>query len=288
MERGETPPVAGPPLGSYAADGWVLTGWVLHAPIFAAAGAILFYLCSLCPGPLFFLLVFMYLGLGGLMLTVIAFVLTLKTLSSIGLRVEVRTDGLVWHRFGTTFIPWGRVRTTSTNLQPNDDAQWASRGPLGRMLFWNGPDYMSSTSIQLDDGRWFTLTSSVPRLAELTRIIEEETSRRLVPAVLKDYLAGKSIDFGHLQISLSGVRNWMGRTKPWDEVTGVAFTPSGYVIVRCQDKEWPNWVSASPAKVSNRLLLLRLLAEIKRVTDASWPLLTEDPAQAPEARPTAA
>jgi hypothetical protein len=172
----------------------------------------------------------------------------LDAIRSIGTRVMVFRDGLAVRRlWSSQFYPWDKM-VVIWNSGNHAHVGGKARSPC-------------SYRIVMNDGRHLAL-HHISGLGKLGQTIEEETSRRLLPAALEQYNQGKTICFGRLSVNNQGVVKGTS-TLPWGELTSCCFDSDGWLTFGWKDKPWRMWMVVSPNKVVNLLVLLQLLGKVE-------------------------
>ncbi len=76
-------------------------------------------------------------------------------------------------------------------------------------------------TLGLADGRSFDLTSGLPGIAELGRMVQDEVFPRIAPRLAAAFAAGEKVDFGAIETDREGVKV-KADFIPWGSLTGMA------------------------------------------------------------------
>jgi hypothetical protein len=159
------------------------------------------------------------------------------------LRVQVRRDGLVEVRGGDSrAFRWDEITTVRDH-----------RSLLQRDLI----TFCTRPWVECTFGSIF------PPFYELRDVIRQETKRHLLPAAVKAYEVGETVDFGRLQCSRSGITIGT-KTLAWGHVAGLRVTEDRRLLIDQVGRSQP-WGWGSVSLLFNVHVLLAL-AEHARAT----------------------
>jgi hypothetical protein len=167
------------------------------------------------------------IGFGSFAITV-ATTVVVRSYRSRGLCVLVFLDGLA-RILGeqVEFIRWADV----CNLR-----QVGCRGILE-------PSFVYGRRLLIqrhDGGQWEFDEAVFPRLAELRRLVEEETLSYLLPPVLRACAAGEEVPFDSVTVTPEGLRAAVG-TLPWCDVREATINPAGWLAITRRGGLLPWW-----------------------------------------------
>lgn len=176
------------------------------------------------------------------------------------MRVLVFEDGFVCFRLEKVFV----CRF--------DDVAWVREEFLQR-----GEGIYHQLTVRLRAGEEWVFNNGVDLLenyARLMEVIQQEVTRRLLPAAMADVRAGRTLDFGSLGVSSWGII-WGEKSLPWSEVKTVCREYYGIRI----DKQgaWTTWAAIPAVDLTNNCLLMAVVTE-----------LAKEESKAPEAAATRA
>ena len=187
-----------------------------------------------------FLLLGVFLIGSGVMLLVRAF-------RNRGLRVLVFPEGLVrLHRGRALAFWWEEIGQVW---------QKTNAGYHGIGRAWRGA---LSLALQAADGRQMSFDDSLPRLAQLIRIVCRETLPFLWPQVQADYEAGKTLAYGKLRVSQRGLSHGK-ESLPWSEVQSAKLDGSHLFVYR--KGKWVHSLSFTVSDIPNFHVLLALIEQ---------------------------
>jgi hypothetical protein len=259
---------AGSPSAVYSVDRRQLAITFLVSWALMPLGIALVVLSGLIDDWLLWFVVCLCIGVVGVACIFGGLVLFLRVLTAIGVRVRVYPSGLAWCRFGNVvYVPWGWIRSVRANRPRNLPVE-SGRPNFLFVLLFQYSKLLVCWWVGHEGGMELSLTS-LRGLDQLGRAVEEEACRHLLPGALQAFQAGDTLDFGILAMSTKGITKGI-HTQPWEEVTEIGVDADGWVAIGSKDRSWVDCIVVSPNKIQNRRLFLALLAEIKKLTGASW------------------
>ena len=111
-------------------------------------------------------------------------------------------------------------------------------------------------AVRRDDGSEAVLPSSLTDFAALHRLVQEETFRRLWPAVWRRFAEGGPVEFGDFILSRRGVHKGADLLA-WADVDEVG-SNAGRVTIKARGR-WRAWSETPVHRVPNPHLLLTLI-----------------------------
>lgn len=184
-----------------------------------------------------------------------------------GLKMWVLTypTGLfVWHRGRVTAFPWDEVQAVQIAglpdkavIQREADAVHYDLSRSGRRVFG------TTMTLTRADGEQVVLPSTLGDYAGLGRRVQEETYRRLFPALWADFEAGRAVAFGPVTCSVAGVT--VGKnTLAWAEVDSLE-RASDKLEVKKAGKKKKAWAKVDLNDLVNPHILMGLAAAARPV-----------------------
>lgn len=112
------------------------------------------------------------------------------------------------------------------------------------------------------DSERVLLGDELKKVHKLGQVIAARITERELPRALKDYDAGRLVDFGQLAVDQEGL-SYGDSFLRWREIECVAIA-KGYISVNKRGK-WFNWCNIAAARVPNLHVFLALVDEIKGI-----------------------
>jgi len=178
-----------------------------------------------------------------------------------GLKLWVLTypAGLfVWHRGRVVAFPWDEVRAVQisglperTVVRREPDAVWYDLSRSGRRVFG------TTVTLTRADGEQVGFPSTLADFPELGRRVQQETYRRLFPAMWDDFRAGRALEFGPVTCTPAGVT--IGKnTLPWAEVDALERVQDKLEVKKVGKKK--AWAQCNLTEVVNPHVLMGVAA----------------------------
>lgn len=178
--------------------------------------------------------------------------------------LEYPSGLFVWHRGKVVAFPWDDIVAMQLSVIPENKALVRTDGTEGLpATVWYDLErsrrqgYGIWIKLTRADGEQVSLTSTLDGFFQLSRRVQEETSRRMFPARWSELLNGATVSFGAIQCSGRGI---VFRTKvlPWRELDSV-MRDADKLVMRSTKKKRA-WAKCEPKEIINLHVLMEITA----------------------------
>jgi hypothetical protein len=188
-----------------------------------------------------------YLGAFAVALIVAGIAIPIRVFRKQGIRVMACPGGLVYlHGEEAEVIAWDDV----------DEVRYE----VMQAGYNYGGTYPRYKVSRHSDGREFLFDNFLPRIRDLSRIIERKTLKHMLPSELEAFDDGEIIRFGPLAVGRKGIRRgdeWLR----WADVKDVSLDRSkGHIVILKEDK-WLAWHRQLVNEVPNYHVFLEIVRE---------------------------
>jgi hypothetical protein len=164
------------------------------------------------------------------------------------------TGLFVWHRGRVLAFPWDEVRAIQVQglpekaaLNRDSDTIWYDLQRSRRRVFG------TTLTLTRTDGEQVSLPSTLDGFPELGRRVQEETYRRLFPAMWADLRTGRTLEFGPVSCDQFGI-TIRKQILPWPEVADLVRAADKLEIKRVGKKK--AWAKCDLHEVINPHVLM--------------------------------
>lgn len=186
----------------------------------------------------------------GLFFVIAACYCAITAIATIGVRLFLFEQGLIYKNFGATQI----IRYDTITVI------WQGRLPI------DSKDTSAATekiyTIETNAGKKLKITDIFDQVNEIGDRLQKEIVCCRFPDVLNDYKQGYELQFGPLSISQSGVGSVLG-TLPWKEIEAVKIR-NAVVVFEGKGGNLLNWITVQVSEIPNLYLFLELVGQLLR------------------------
>ncbi|MDY3555374.1 DUF6585 family protein [Gemmata sp. JC717] len=190
-----------------------------------------------------------------------------------GLYVLVYPTGLLRLRRGEVdSFPWAEVERVHLKVQRADDAEYAyddGGEPLACWLPVDVPTFKlwdAGLTVTRGDGVEAHFGPALTDYDALAAQVQTRSFAALWPRARDRFLAGERLEFGELELDLTGLRHG-GKLLPWRELKELTVA-QGKLSVK-QSGKWLPWALTDVFGVPNPHVLFALVAEARRAARAA-------------------
>jgi hypothetical protein len=168
-------------------------------------------------------------------------------LNNLRLRVGVFTDGLLYCKGQRVeMLRWDEIKSVLQCIVK----QFVNGVYTGTLYRY---------TLEHEDGSRLVLTTRIQHIETLGAAIQQEITRRKLPAAVQGYDLGQPVKFGKLVVENEGMR-YNDAFLPWEDIDEVK-VDKGVVMVRKKGK-WLNWKNVSVALIPNFFVFLALVDRV--------------------------